>query len=65
VSEGILKEILEEVRELRRKVEKIENIVEERLIGVDEPLPDEVEAIREYEEAKKKGTIDFVRLEDI
>ena len=65
MSEGILKEILEEVRELRRKVEKIENIVEERLIGVDEPLPDEVEAIREYEEAKKKGTIDFVRLEDI
>ena len=65
MSEGILKEILEEVRELRRKVEKIENIVEERLIGVDEPLPDEVEAIREYEEAKKKGTVDFVRLEDI
>ena len=65
MSEGILKEILEEVKELRRKVEKIENIVEERLIGMDEPLPDEVKAIREYEKAKKKGTIDFVRLEDI
>jgi len=65
VSESILKEILREVRELKLRVERIENLVEERLVGVEEPLPDEVEAIKEYEEAKKKGLVDYVKLEDI
>jgi len=65
VSESILKEILREVRELKLRVERIENLVEERLVGVKEPLPDEVEAIKEYEEAKKKGLVDYVKLEDI
>ena len=65
VSESILKEILREVKELRRRVEKIENLVEERLVGVEEPMPDEIEAIKEYEKAKKKGSVNYVKLEDI
>lgn len=65
VSESILKEILREVKELRRRVEKIENLVEERLVGVEEPMPDEIEAIKEYVKAKKKGSVNYVKLEDI
>jgi len=65
VSESILKEILREVKELRRRVEKIENLVEERLVGIEEPMPDEIEAIKEYEKAKKKGSVNYVKLEDI
>jgi len=65
VSESILKEILREVKELRRRVEKIENLVEERLVGVEEPMPDEIEAIKEYVKAKKKGSVNYVKLKDI
>ena len=39
--------------------------MEERLIGIEEPLPDEVDAIREYEDDKKKGKIELVSLNDV
>jgi len=54
-----------ELRELRTILERIEALLEERLIGIDEPLPDEAEAIREYENEKKKGKVELVDLEDV
>jgi len=39
--------------------------VEERLIGSDEPLEDEAEAMREYLEAKEKGDVEYIPLEKI
>ena len=37
-----------ELHELRLLLKRIEALLEERLIGIEEPLPDEAEAIREY-----------------
>lgn len=65
MSEVILSEILKEIRELKKKVESLENLVRERLIRVDNPLPSEIETIENYEQAKKTGTVKFVKLEDI
>jgi hypothetical protein len=46
--------ILEEVRSIRERLERIEALLGERLIGVEEPLPDEVNAIEEYEAEKEE-----------
>ena len=54
-----------ELRELRTILERIEALLEERLIGIEEPMPDEVEAIREYEGEKGKGKVELVDLEDV
>jgi len=54
-----------ELRELRTILERIEALLEERLIGIEEPLPDEAEAIREYEDEKMKGKVELVDLEDV
>ncbi|MEM2939936.1 MAG: hypothetical protein QW304_00050 [Thermoproteota archaeon] len=65
MSESTLEEVLKEVRLIRSKVERLEDLVEERLIGSDEPLKDEAEAIREYLEAKEKGDVEYIPLEEI
>lgn len=57
-----MKEVLEEVKLLREKLERLEGLVEERLVGCEPPLPDEVEAITEYEVAKKKKTWNLMTL---
>jgi len=50
---------------LRERVERLETLLEERLIGVEEPEPDEIEAIREYMDAKRKGKVSLTKLEDL
>ncbi|HDH07221.1 MAG TPA: hypothetical protein ENF87_02510 [Thermoproteales archaeon] len=62
---SVEKQILEELRMLRERVERLEALLEEKLIGVEEPEPDEVEAIEEYADAKKKGKVSFIKLEDL
>ncbi len=54
-----------EIRELKAILERIEALLEERLIGIDEPLPDEVEAIEKYEADKKRGKVELVSLDDV
>ncbi|RLI35467.1 hypothetical protein DRO53_01175 [Candidatus Bathyarchaeota archaeon] len=61
----VLAEILEQLRRLNDSVGRLEDLIEERLVGVEEPLPNEVKAIKKYEEAKKKGKVSLVRLEDL
>jgi hypothetical protein len=65
MTEGDLAEVLKEVKLVRKKLERLEGLVEERLVGCDAPLPDEVEATAEYEVAKKKKALDLVPLKDI
>jgi len=62
---SVEKQILEELRMLRERVERLETLLEERLIGVEEPEPDEIEAIREYMDAKRKGKVSLTKLEDL
>jgi len=65
MSGSALKEVLKEVRLVREKVERLEELVEERLIGLEEPLGDEVKAIKEYMRAKEKGSLKLIPIEDL
>jgi len=65
MSAGGLKEVLKEVKLVREKVERLEELVEERLIGLEEPSEDEVKAIKEYFKAKEKGNVELVPIEDV
>ncbi len=47
--------LYKELRELRTILEHIEALLEERPIGIEEPLPDEIEVIRKYEGRERKG----------
>ncbi|MBP2046758.1 hypothetical protein [Methanobacterium aggregans] len=50
-------EIEKELNEIRFMLEKIEGIIDSRLIGVEEPEEDEVVAIEAYEKLKKEGKL--------
>ena len=52
-SEVELKEIRSLLQKLNRKVDGLNDLVEERLIGYEEPTKEDVVAIKEYEVAKK------------
>ena len=43
-------------------LERIENIISSRLIGVDKPKEDEVKEIKEYEEKKEKGKLELYEI---
>jgi uracil-DNA glycosylase len=60
-----LKEVLKEVKLVRRKIERLENLVEERLVGSEPPSEDEVKAIAEYEAAKKKRKVELLPLRNV
>ncbi len=50
---------------LNRNVDGLNELVEERLIGFEDPTREDVEAIREYEAAKKNGKLTLVPLSDL
>ena len=60
-----MKEVLKEISLIRDKVERIEELIEERVVGSEEPLKDEVKAIEDYEKAKENATLELIRLEEI
>lgn len=60
-----LETLLKEVRDIRSSIEKLESIIEQRLLGEEEPFEDEQLAIREYEEDKVKGCLELVSLQDM
>ena len=43
-------------------LEKIESIVDARLIGIEEPEMDEISEIRDYEKRKASGSLDLNEL---
>ena len=65
MSTAVEKMLLEEIRVIREVLERIESLLEERLIGVERPLPDEARIIEEYEAEKKRGRVELVKLEDV
>ena len=62
---GEEKLLYNELRKLRTILERIEALLEERLIGIEESLPDEIEAMKEYKNDKKKGETKLVNLNDL
>ena len=57
-------DFLKELKDMKTSVEKVENIVEKRLIGVEAPSKDEIRAIREHEKLKKKGKAEYLPLKE-
>jgi len=55
----------EEVKLVCEKVERLKELVEERLVGSEEPLQDEVAAIKGFLTAKKKGSLRWVPIEEV
>ena len=55
-----LKEIRSLLMELNKKIEGMNRLLERNLIGCEEPLPDEVEASKEYECIKKNKKLQLV-----
>lgn len=58
-----LVDLMKELRDMKASVEKVENIVEKRLVGEDKPLKDEIAITKEYELLKDKGALKLVSLE--
>jgi hypothetical protein len=54
-----LSEIEREIKEIKVMLEKIEGIIDSRLIGLEEPEDDEIEAIKEFEKRKKAGELEL------
>jgi len=63
-TETELKELKDIVAVLVKKVDNMSELLAKQLIETVEPLPDEVEAIREYKEAKKNGTVELIPWKD-
>ena len=49
---------------MKASVEKVENIVERRLVGEETPLNDELASTKEYEMLKDRGALKLVPLEE-
>jgi hypothetical protein len=64
-SEVELREIKSLLLKLNKKVDGLSDLVEERLIGYEEPTQEDVVAIREYEATKKNGKLTLVPLSDL
>ncbi len=64
-SNSELKEIKSLLLNLSKQVEGLGELVEERLIGCEEPTNEDVKAIRSYEAAKKKGKLTLVPLSEL
>lgn len=55
-----LKEVEREISEIKAILQRIENIVTSRLIGIDEPEEDdEIEEIQDYEKRRKEGNLEL------
>ena len=65
MSSSALNEVLKEVKLVREKVERLEELVEERLVGFEEPLNDEVEAVKQYVKAKEKGRVKLIPIDEV
>jgi hypothetical protein len=60
-----LQDIVDEIRALRGKIDKLEDIVEKRLVGEVKPDRYERKAVSEFEKKKKSGKTKFVPLSEI
>jgi len=64
-SQPNLRDVMKEIKALRSKVDKLENIMEKRLIGEVKPDKYEKKAITEFEKKRKSGKLEFVSLSEL
>ena len=61
---SLFEEVMRELRLIRERLKRVEALLEERLIGLEDPLPDEVGEVEGYEE-EKAGRLELVYLEEV
>lgn len=64
MASATLQDVLREIKDVKGTVEKLESIVEKRLIGEASPSPEERRAVRAYEAAKRRGELRLITLEE-
>ena len=57
-----LKDIVKEIKNLGNKIDKLEKIVETRLVGEEIPDKYEKKALAEFERKRKTGNLEFLSL---
>lgn len=57
-----LKDIVKEIKNLGNKIDKLEKIVETRLVGEEIPDKYEKKALAEFERKRKTGKLEFLPL---
>lgn len=55
----LMGETASDVKEIKFMLEKIESIIDSRLIGIENPADDEVDAIQDYERRKAQGSVEL------
>jgi hypothetical protein len=64
-TESELKEIRSLLLKLNKKVDGLNDLVKEKLIGLEEPTQEDTKTIEEYEIAKKNGKLCLVPLKEL
>ena len=57
-----MEEISKEVTEIKFMLEKIEGIIDARLVGIEEAEEDEIREIEDYDKRKREGKIELNEL---
>jgi hypothetical protein len=52
-------DVSEDIREIKSILERMEAIIDSRLIGIEEPEEDEVAEIEDYEKRKREGKVEL------
>nr|MDO8098510.1 hypothetical protein [Candidatus Njordarchaeota archaeon] len=52
-------DVSEDIREIKSILERMEAIIDSRLIGIEDPAEDEVAEIEDYEKMKREGKIEL------
>ena len=62
MSEQVLKEILDGINLINKRMDNIEKMIFDLKVSEVEPTPEEVEIIKEYEKDKKHNKLEFEKL---
>jgi len=62
MTEPMLKDILEGINELKKRMDRIEWLILDKGLKEDDPTPEELTIIKEYEKEKSEGKLEFSKL---
>lgn len=54
--------LLNELKEVKLELKRLSTIIEDRLIGLEEPTKEDIRAIKEFEKKKKEGKLNLIPL---
>jgi hypothetical protein len=63
MTEPMLKDILEGINELKKRMDRIEWLILDKKFDEGDPTPEELAIIREYEKKKSDGKVEFSKFD--